>query len=352
MYGYFYDKERVYLILENAAKGELYKELTKEGRFSEQKAADVSISSDAQSLTLFSIYMTWRTLWSIYTRNTSSIGILSQKTYCLVRLGRWRYTDNFLRKFLVSADCWLRLVCTCVKLGEQAPNTLWHSGLFATRDGWRWLSFGDCILTLSEKIQPYDHTVDIWSLGVLMYEFLIGKPPFETEDPTETYQKIRNVDLSFPNSVPLSSEAKYLITKVTALFITLLTSFSSYKKILSEEWVWRRFCRIPGCRITPDLQLSQRQQTQPRWPQSKSIRNYSQLFCISRFPSYINILRTLSSQSEFGLLKARAQSSSVILLLVLIRASKKLRRPHIFCFSYANQAYLNPPENRPSPVVH
>lgn len=42
MFGYFYDNDRIYLILEYAAKGELYKELMNEERFSEQKAADVS----------------------------------------------------------------------------------------------------------------------------------------------------------------------------------------------------------------------------------------------------------------------------------------------------------------------
>lgn len=41
MYGYFYDDKRVYLILEYAPRGELYKELTKRGRFSERRAAGV-----------------------------------------------------------------------------------------------------------------------------------------------------------------------------------------------------------------------------------------------------------------------------------------------------------------------
>jgi hypothetical protein len=41
MYGYFWDDRRVYLILEYAPRGELYKELTKRGRFSERRAAGV-----------------------------------------------------------------------------------------------------------------------------------------------------------------------------------------------------------------------------------------------------------------------------------------------------------------------
>lgn len=44
LYGYFYDSTRVYLILEYAPRGELYKELQKEKKFSEQRAATVSSS--------------------------------------------------------------------------------------------------------------------------------------------------------------------------------------------------------------------------------------------------------------------------------------------------------------------
>ena len=42
LYGYFYDQSRVYLILEYAAQGELYKKLQKLGRFDEERSATVS----------------------------------------------------------------------------------------------------------------------------------------------------------------------------------------------------------------------------------------------------------------------------------------------------------------------
>lgn len=43
MYGYFYDTTRVYLILEYAPRGELYKELQKEKKFDEPRTATVSL---------------------------------------------------------------------------------------------------------------------------------------------------------------------------------------------------------------------------------------------------------------------------------------------------------------------
>jgi aurora kinase len=41
LFGYFYDQKRVYLILEYAARGEMYKELMKVGKFAERRAAQV-----------------------------------------------------------------------------------------------------------------------------------------------------------------------------------------------------------------------------------------------------------------------------------------------------------------------
>lgn len=39
MYGYFHDSKRIFLIIEFAAKGELYKQLSKLGRFDEKKSS-------------------------------------------------------------------------------------------------------------------------------------------------------------------------------------------------------------------------------------------------------------------------------------------------------------------------
>lgn len=44
LYNYFHDKTRVYLILEYAPRGELYKELQKYQRFDEKRTATVSFS--------------------------------------------------------------------------------------------------------------------------------------------------------------------------------------------------------------------------------------------------------------------------------------------------------------------
>jgi aurora kinase len=62
--------------------------------------------------------------------------------------------------------------------------------------------------------EEHDHNVDLWSLGVLAYEFLFGQPPFESSGHQETYRRIAKVDLQFPDHPKVSSLAKDLISKV------------------------------------------------------------------------------------------------------------------------------------------
>ncbi|KAH0512441.1 Serine/threonine-protein kinase 38 [Microtus ochrogaster] len=61
----------------------------------------------------------------------------------------------------------------------------------------------------------YNKLCDWWSLGVIMYEMLIGYPPFCSETPQETYKKVMNwkETLTFPPEVPVSEKAKGLILR-------------------------------------------------------------------------------------------------------------------------------------------
>lgn len=63
----------------------------------------------------------------------------------------------------------------------------------------------------------HSYEVDVWSLGVVIYTLIIGKPPFETPDVKTTYKKIKQNNYSFPEHVPISDNAKNLITKILNL---------------------------------------------------------------------------------------------------------------------------------------
>jgi polo-like kinase 1 len=65
-----------------------------------------------------------------------------------------------------------------------------------------------------EAKQGHSYEVDIWSLGVILYTMLIGKPPFETSDVKTTYRRIRMNAYTFPDHVHVSTAARDMITKI------------------------------------------------------------------------------------------------------------------------------------------
>ncbi|KAL6564084.1 hypothetical protein OROHE_005324 [Orobanche hederae] len=62
----------------------------------------------------------------------------------------------------------------------------------------------------------YGMECDWWSLGAIMFEMLVGYPPFYSDDPMSTCRKIVNwrTHLKFPEEAKLSLEAKDLISKL------------------------------------------------------------------------------------------------------------------------------------------
>nr|CAD1836160.1 unnamed protein product [Ananas comosus var. bracteatus] len=62
----------------------------------------------------------------------------------------------------------------------------------------------------------YGMECDWWSLGAIMYEMLVGYPPFYSDEPMATCRKIVNwrTHLKFPEEARISAEAKDLISKL------------------------------------------------------------------------------------------------------------------------------------------
>ena len=68
---------------------------------------------------------------------------------------------------------------------------------------------GGQVLVCPEKSRPqenkdqalltYTHAVDVWAIGILAFECLCGKPPFERASRTETYEYIMYRRQQCPN---------------------------------------------------------------------------------------------------------------------------------------------------------
>ncbi|KAG9470200.1 aurora kinase B [Eleutherodactylus coqui] len=168
MYNYFHDRKRIYLMLEFAPRGELYKELQKYGRFDDQRSATF-IEELADAL-----------------------------QYCHERkvIHRDIKPENLLMGYkgeLKIADFgWsvhapsLRRRTMCGTLDYLPPEMI--------------------------EGRTHDEKVDLWCTGVLCYELLVGMPPFESPSHSETHRRIVKVDLQFPSF--MSEGSKDLISKL------------------------------------------------------------------------------------------------------------------------------------------
>ena len=85
------------------------------------------------------------------------------------------------------------------------------------------------------EVRGYDEKVDLWSLGVLCYEFLVGEPPFDAPGKKATFKRISRVDLNFPAYV--SAGARDLITRLLAKDPKTRLSLSEVER---HPWIVRK----------------------------------------------------------------------------------------------------------------
>ncbi|XP_035404394.1 aurora kinase A [Cygnus atratus] len=199
LYGYFHDVTRVYLILEYAPRGEVYKELQKLTKFDEQRTATyITELADALSY--------------CHSKNVIHRDI-KPENLLLGSNGELKIADFGWSVHAPSS----RRTTLCGTLDYLPPEMI--------------------------EGRTHDEKVDIWSLGVLCYEFLVGKPPFEAETYQETYRAISRVEFKYP--VFVTEGAKDLISK--------LLKHNPFhrmplKDVLVHPWITANSTKLPNSR--------------------------------------------------------------------------------------------------------
>lgn len=104
---------------------------------------------------------------------------------------------------------------------------------------WDWLLRPGITLFSPAQIilyQPYGKSVDWWAYGVLLYEMLVGQPPFDGEDEDELFSAITDHNVSYPKS--LSKEAKEVCKAVNIYFSVFNNSYYQSHNFSQCEQVW------------------------------------------------------------------------------------------------------------------
>ncbi|PKY05325.1 serine/threonine protein kinase [Aspergillus campestris IBT 28561] len=174
LYGHFHDSKRIFLILEFAGRGELYKHLRKEHRFPEWKAAQYIAQMAAALKYLHKKHVMHRDI------KPENILVGIHGEIKISDFGWSVHAPNNRRQTM------------CGTLDYLPPE----------------------MLKPGQQDNFYSEKVDLWSLGVLTYEFLVGEAPFE-DTPVMTQRRIARADMSVPSFV--SPEAKDLIKRLLIL---------------------------------------------------------------------------------------------------------------------------------------
>ncbi|KAF8524388.1 kinase-like domain-containing protein [Hysterangium stoloniferum] len=67
---------------------------------------------------------------------------------------------------------------------------------------------------LFDKTNGHSFEVDTWSMGVILYTLVIGRPPFQTKDVNTIYKRIRDNQYEFPAERQVSLDAQELIQQI------------------------------------------------------------------------------------------------------------------------------------------
>ena len=146
----------------------------------------------------------------------------------------------------------------------KPENVLLHEGFIAKLTDFGWSNYiqedkerktvcGTPIYLAPEIIKEtgHDERVDIWCIGVLLFELTTGKVPFQGNDIETLKTNILHLKINWPNE--MDPNAKDLISKILKLDpderLTL-------EDIIQHEFFLKYFPDAPSCLILPDPDIT------------------------------------------------------------------------------------------------
>mmetsp|Transcript_37716 Transcript_37716/g.87233 ORF Transcript_37716/g.87233 Transcript_37716/m.87233 type:complete len:629 (-) Transcript_37716:15-1901(-) len=224
LYKHFEDEDTVYLLLEYCAKGELYQLLrTQKGRkFSEPMSKHFFVQLVRGLKYLHTHQIVHRDL------KPENLLVTHDDVLKIGDFG-WCAATNVLRTTF------------CGTMDYLAPEMIQGSG--------------------------HNHTLDIWSVGILLYEMMVGRPPFQSTNHTMLIDRILKIAIFFPPGLP-----PLVVDLVRRLLKREPSQRLPLEQVLRHPWVvgpgTSGEAATPPSRDTPLSKSRQQLSSQPGTPPS------------------------------------------------------------------------------------
>lgn len=215
----FEDEVNVYMILDICTNGTLMDMLRARKRFTEPEVRFFGLQILGAAKYMHSRRVIHRDL---------KLGNLFLDENMCIKVG-----DFGLAALLVDDNDRKKTIC-------GTPNYIAPEVLFASPEG-------------------HSYEVDLWSIGVIFYAMIVGKPPFQSKDVKAIYAKIKVNEYEFPSESRISASAKSLIA-------SLLSTDPDNRPSLDDIASHRFFNSGVMPRSIPVTAVKQ----EPEWPEGQA----------------------------------------------------------------------------------
>jgi len=193
------------------------------------------------------------------------------------------------------------------------------------------------------KYKKYSHKADLWSIGVIFYELLTGRPPYNAKTHYELAKKIENNPIFLPKILPLSSACTDLIHN--------LLQKDSNKRISWNDFFNHEWLKTKEKNLTNTINIINSCESVFNNFKDQDEKNLSNSFCV---PNNLENIGQLENELDNNsTIKNYEDINNTVLIKTTknyINVKNKLRTNYITNCKIVNEMFTNRISNSPDKI--